>query len=426
MRCESAWEGAGALATIRKSGDLVVRAVTSPAILAETGACTPEGVDMISLTRLAARAARLRQLLLCISSQRALVTPPADCTADASSIRTAGPCRRRRRRSTARSATQAVRADATAASRSARSAADAHVPARSRTPTASSADPAIVRVPMREARPLTITLRVAPVSDAVVVSAAQVPRPLSEIAGNASTVIARDDIEARQLENVADALRTVPGFTVGRNGGRGALTSVFPRGGESDYTLVLVDGMRVNAFGGGFDFSLLPFGDVEQVEVVRGPQSAVFGSDAIGGIVSVTTRHGGPADRLGLDRRRLAGVWPTPRAGGAATRRAVVVRRRRGAHQDGRLHGHRAGNGRTGDQRRLARIERGRRTSAGRGAPLTVVRGDYPLARQRARQSRALRFEPDWRLHRGRSRLARLRHPSAGLGCRRASRGVGC
>ena len=69
---------------------------------------------------------------------------------------------------------------------------------------------------------------------------------------------------------------------------------MFPRGGESDYTLVLVDGMRVNAFGGGFDFSLLPFGDVEQVEVVRGPQSALFGSDAIGGIVQVTTRQGGP------------------------------------------------------------------------------------------------------------------------------------
>ena len=153
------------------------------------------------------------------------------------------------------------------------------------------ADPATVRVPS-EAPPPRIALRVAPVSDAVVVSAAQVPRPLSESPATA-TVIGREDIQLRQLENVADAVRTVPGFAVGRNGGRGALTSVFPRGGESDYTLVLVDGMRVNAFGGGFDFSLLPFGDVEQVEVVRGPQSAVFGSDAIGGIVSVTTRHGG-------------------------------------------------------------------------------------------------------------------------------------
>lgn len=153
------------------------------------------------------------------------------------------------------------------------------------------ANPTIISIPS-ESGPLTIALRLAPVSDAVVVSAAQVPRPLSE-SPSTTTVVGRADIEQRQLETVADAVRTVPGFTVGRSGGRGALTSIFPRGGDSDYTLVLVDGMRVNAFGGGFDFSLLPFGDVEQVEVVRGPQSAVFGSDAIGGIVSVITRHGG-------------------------------------------------------------------------------------------------------------------------------------
>ena len=100
-------------------------------------------------------------------------------------------------------------------------------------------------------------------------------------------------MKARQLETVADALRTTPGFAVGRNGGRGALTSVFPRGGESDYTLVLVDGIRVNNFGGGFDFSLLPLGDVDQIEIVRGPQSAIFGADAIGGVVHLTTRQGG-------------------------------------------------------------------------------------------------------------------------------------
>jgi outer membrane cobalamin receptor len=153
------------------------------------------------------------------------------------------------------------------------------------------ADPLTVHVPSQES-PLTITLRIAPVSDAIVVSAAQVPRPLSEAPATTS-VISREEVASRQLESVADAIRTVPGFSVGRNGGRGALTSVFPRGGDSDYTLVLVDGMRVNAFGGGFDFSLLPFGDVDQVEVVRGPQSALYGSDAIGGIVQVTTRHGG-------------------------------------------------------------------------------------------------------------------------------------
>jgi outer membrane cobalamin receptor len=140
-----------------------------------------------------------------------------------------------------------------------------------------------------EVRELTISLHVAAVSESVVVSAAQVPEPLSEATASI-TVVGAGEIRARQLEGVSDALRTVTGLAVARSGGRGALTSVFPRGGESDYTLVLVDGLRVNSFGGFFDFSLLPFGDVERVEVVRGPQSALFGSDAIGGVVQVITK----------------------------------------------------------------------------------------------------------------------------------------
>ncbi len=179
------------------------------------------------------------------------------------------------------------------------------------------ADAVTVRVPADASQPLTIALRVAPVSEAVIVSAAQVPTPLSESPAT-SSVVGRDEIQARQLETVSDALRTIPGFTVARNGGRGALTSVFPRGGESDYTLVLVDGLRANTFGGGFDFSLLPFGDVEQVEVVHGPQSALYGSDAIGGIVHLTTRRGGaPTASASLEGGNQSTVHGT--AGGAAT-----------------------------------------------------------------------------------------------------------
>ncbi len=148
------------------------------------------------------------------------------------------------------------------------------------------------QAPPADGTPLEFRLAVAPYSESVVVSGSPVPQALSE-APAATTVVGSDEVRARQLENVADAIRTTPGFAVGRNGGRGALTSVFPRGGESDYTLVMVDGVRVNSFGGGFDFSLLPFGDVDQVEIVRGPQSAVFGADAIGGVVHLTTRHGG-------------------------------------------------------------------------------------------------------------------------------------
>ena len=76
----------------------------------------------------------------------------------------------------------------------------------------------------------------------------------------------------------------MPGLTVQQNGGPGTVTSLFTRGGESDFTLVLVDGIRANAFGGGLDLSQVPLQDVDRIEVVRGPQSALYGSDAIGGV----------------------------------------------------------------------------------------------------------------------------------------------
>ena len=136
-----------------------------------------------------------------------------------------------------------------------------------------------------------IALEISAVSEAVVVSAAQVEIPLSTTSSSV-TVISRDDLERRQVETVADALRAVPGLTVTANGGRGALTSVFPRGGESDYSLVFIDGVQANAFGGGFDFSQLPIANIERIEVVRGPQSALYGSNAIGSVIRIVTRQG--------------------------------------------------------------------------------------------------------------------------------------
>jgi outer membrane cobalamin receptor len=139
---------------------------------------------------------------------------------------------------------------------------------------------------------LAITLRVSAISETLVVSASQIDQPLSRVADTV-TVIDGAEIAARQLSFVAEALASVPGLTVARNGGPGTLASVFPRGGESDFMLVLVDGIRVNAFGGGLDLSQVPLGDVERIEVVRGPQSALYGSDAIGGVVQIITRSGG-------------------------------------------------------------------------------------------------------------------------------------
>jgi outer membrane cobalamin receptor len=154
------------------------------------------------------------------------------------------------------------------------------------------ADPVEVVVKPGENARVNAALHVSAVTESVVVSAAQVEVTLTR-AADSVTVIPDTELRAEQIETVADALRSVPGLTVSRNGGRGSVTSVFPRGGESDYTLVLVDGIKANAFGGGYDFSTLSATGVERVEVVRGPESALFGADAIGGVVQIVTRRGG-------------------------------------------------------------------------------------------------------------------------------------
>lgn len=160
-----------------------------------------------------------------------------------------------------------------------------------------------------------ITLRVSAITEMLVVSASQIDQPLSRVADTV-TVIDGGEIVARQLSFVAEALASVPGLAVARNGGPGTLTSLFPRGGESDFTLVLVDGIRANAFGGGIDLSQVPLGDVERIEVVRGPQSALYGSDAIGGVVQIITRSGGSPSATG---RVEGGSRGTRRAAGATT-----------------------------------------------------------------------------------------------------------
>jgi outer membrane cobalamin receptor len=140
---------------------------------------------------------------------------------------------------------------------------------------------------------IEIKMAVAAVNESVSVSSSAVDRALSRVTDSVA-IIDRADLDARQTETATDMLRTVPGFSLVQNGGRGALMSIFPRGGESDYTMVLFDGMPLNAFGGGFDGAHLQTAGVDRIEVVRGPQSAVYGSGAIGGVVNVITRAGGP------------------------------------------------------------------------------------------------------------------------------------
>jgi vitamin B12 transporter len=143
-----------------------------------------------------------------------------------------------------------------------------------------------------ERREVTVRLRLAAISESVVVSAS--PIEVARSTAPASlTVVTGEDLATHQVEGVGDALRQVPGLSVARSGGRGALTSVFPRGGASNYTLVLVDGVRANSFGGAYDFAHLTTADIDRVEIIRGPQSALYGAEAIGAVVQVITRRGG-------------------------------------------------------------------------------------------------------------------------------------
>ncbi len=161
------------------------------------------------------------------------------------------------------------------------------------------ADPQTVVVQPSTGADLEVRMRLAAIAESVIVSGGHVPLTRSSL-GTSLTVIDQEELKARQLESTTDALRSVPGLVMSRSGGRGAVTSAFPRGGESDFTLVLVDGIRLNDLGGAFDAAHLPLFDLQQIEVVRGPQSATYGSDAIGGVVQLVTRRGGPPRVEGL------------------------------------------------------------------------------------------------------------------------------
>ena len=130
-----------------------------------------------------------------------------------------------------------------------------------------------------------------PLHPEVVVSASRVPLPARE-SGSAVTVITGEQLEERQVRIVSDVLRDIPGIAVNRSGTMGTLTQIRIRGAEGNQTLVLVDGIEVNNPAGGseFQFQNLLNAGVSRIEVLRGPQSALWGSDAIGGVINIITK----------------------------------------------------------------------------------------------------------------------------------------
>ena len=157
----------------------------------------------------------------------------------------------------------------------------------------------------------------APVNDTayhmapIVVTAEREPLPAPAVSGSV-TVLRGDDLRARGVRDVADALREVPGAAVVSTGSWGGQTSLFLRGGESDYVKVLVDGVPMNQPGGAFDFGALTLDNIDRIEVVRGPASVLYGSDAVTGVIQIFTRRG--AGRLGLDAAVRGGSFGTRRA----------------------------------------------------------------------------------------------------------------
>jgi vitamin B12 transporter len=153
----------------------------------------------------------------------------------------------------------------------------------------------------------------------VVVSATRTAQPLDKT-GSSMSVISAAELDLRQTLIVTDILAQTPGVTVSRNGGPGQNTSVFIRGAEPGESLVLIDGIRINdpsAPDGEAILGDLLSNDIDRIEVLRGPQSTLYGSDAIGGVVNVLTRRGAPGP-LSLRIEAQGGTFDSYRLNAAA------------------------------------------------------------------------------------------------------------
>jgi vitamin B12 transporter len=138
--------------------------------------------------------------------------------------------------------------------------------------------------------------------------------------GSSVSVVPKDVLATSNPTSLVDALRTVPGLDITENGGPGATTNVRLRGANTGQTLVMIDGIRVNdltAASGDFDFAMFAPSAIERIEVLKGPQSALYGSDAIGGVINIITKKGaGPAQ---FDLRTEGGSYGTASTAASVT-----------------------------------------------------------------------------------------------------------
>jgi len=129
----------------------------------------------------------------------------------------------------------------------------------------------------------------------VVVTATRLETPAIEV-GSSFTIITSEQIEKMQKTSVLEVLKTAPSLDVNQSGGPGSTTSIFIRGAKSEHTLVIIDGVEMNdptTPGRTFNFAHLSVDNIERIEILRGPQSTLYGSDAIGGVINIITKRGG-------------------------------------------------------------------------------------------------------------------------------------
>ena len=158
-------------------------------------------------------------------------------------------------------------------------------------------------IDVSEQSELTVHLHLAPASETVVVSATRTPVP-GEAAGSDVDTLTAGQLTTMQPVAANDAMRFLPGAVINTAGQRGGLSSLFVRGGESNYNKVIVDGVTVNEPGGTFDFGTLSLAQGDRLEFVRGAQSTLYGSDAMTSVIQVWTRSGTtptPELRFGAD-----------------------------------------------------------------------------------------------------------------------------
>jgi vitamin B12 transporter len=152
-------------------------------------------------------------------------------------------------------------------------------------------------------------------TESLTVFGSRLDQPVTEF-GSSVSVITADDIEALGVNFIIDALATVPGVTTNQNGAFGGTASVRIRGASSGQTLVIIDGVVANdtaSPGGAFDFARLDVANIERIEVLKGPQSTLWGTDAIGGVVNIITKR--PEEGLGGKVFAEAGSYDTYRGG---------------------------------------------------------------------------------------------------------------